>query len=376
MTALPATTATTAAAAAFLAEPIDHMARLPWPFPDGYEAFRYSVNVDQARVPRTTLAGEWGRHLVDLGGAEYPTIMAERRAVLDADPARVKVLPGMETACWDLLLYYLRDLALSYPEILHLEEYVDGDPDRFRWRNDVLGTDQAFVLGDGATLPGGPLEFLAREVPDDLLLVRERDGRLRFDAGAVTFAAAWSVGFDVGMDMDEIHQHVPGMTASGMTARAEQFLTRLPADQVFRRVNWNIAASPTRTYDISLEALPQWGDDMAQALARGDAIENCQLRVELEHFVRLPMTGAVTFNIRTFMASLAEVRAYPRYAAQLASVLEELPVELATYKGFVDLIPDMVAYLRSRTFPDHSANDVPGSIPTNTDRSSHGFAHR
>jgi hypothetical protein len=336
----------TPAVAAFLSRPIDHMARLPWPFPDGYEAFRYSVNVDQARVPRATLAGEWGRHVCDLGGAEYPTIMAERRSVLDSDPSRVKILPGMELACWDLLLYYLRDLALSYPDLVHLDEGVSGDPDAFHWRNDLLGTDQVFVLGDSSTLPCGPLEFLAREVPDDLLLVRERDGRLHFDAGAVTFAAAWSVSFDVGMDMFEIHGPVPRMTGSGMTARAEQFLQRLPADQVFRRVNWNIAASPTRRYDIALESLPAWGRDMAEAVQRGDAIGNCQFRIELEHFIRLPMSGAVTFNIRTFMASLAEVRQYPAYAAQLAAILAELPVDLATYKGFIDLIPDMVAFLR------------------------------
>lgn len=337
----------TPAVRAFLAEPIDHMARLPWPFPEGYDAFRYSVNVDQARVPRPTLAGEWGRCIVDLGGAEYPRIMAERRAVLDTDPSRVKVLPGMERATWDLLLYYLRDLALSYGDVMRLEEGIGGDPDAFCWHNDVLGTEQPFVLGDPASLPCGPMEFLAREVPDDLLLVRERDGRLHFDAAAVTFAAAWSVSFDVGMDMYEIHRPVPRMTDSGMTARAEQFLMRLPADQVFRRVNWNIAASPTRKYDIALESLPEWGRDMAAALQAGDAVENCQLRIELEHFIRLPMTGAVTFNIRTFMASLAEVRAYPPYAHQLATILAELPADLATYKGFIDLIPDMVAYLRS-----------------------------
>ncbi|MFT4288572.1 heme-dependent oxidative N-demethylase family protein [Nocardioides sp.] len=336
----------TASVRAYLGQPIDHMAGLPWPFPDGYSAFRYSVNVDQARVPRQTLAGEWGRHIVDLGGAEYPLIMAERRAVLDADPARVKVLPGMEVACWDLLLYYVRDLSLSYPELMHLEENVEGRADAFRWRNDLLGTDQSFVLGEESTLPCGPLEFLAREVPDDLLMVRERDGKLHFDAGAVTFAAAWSVSFDVGMDMYEIHGPVPRMTGSGMTARAEQFLKRLPADQVFRRVNWNIAASPTRKFDIALESLPDWGGDMDQARAAGEAIENCQFRIELEHFIRLPMSGAVTFNIRTFMASLAEVRAYPAYAGQLADILAELPEDLATYKGFVDLIPEMVAYLR------------------------------
>ncbi|AWT52957.1 hypothetical protein D806_019750 [Mycolicibacterium smegmatis MKD8] len=331
----------TPAAAAYLNQPVDHLASLPRPFADDVTSFRYTVNVDPARVPRPTRAGEWGRHIVDLGGADYPVIMAERRHVLDTDPQRVKVRPGMELACWDLLIYYLRDLAQSYPDLLHLDE----DGDHFHWRNDLLGTDQHFVLGDTGTLPGGPLFFLAAEIPDDLLLVIERDGRLYFDAGAVTFAAAWSASFDIGMDMYEIHGPVPRMTGEGMTARAEQFLKRLPANQVYRRLNWNLAASPTRTFDISLETLPDWGTHMPRALRDGD-VSQVQFRIELEHFIRLPMTGAVTFNIRTFMASLEEIRAIPEYAEQLAAIIEELPDDIATYKGFADYQDDVVAYLR------------------------------
>lgn len=332
----------TPAVAAFLAQPADHLANLPWPFPDGLAAFRYSVNVDLARVPRRTRGGEWGRHLVDLGGAEYPSIMAERRRILDADPGRVQVLPGMELASWDLLLYYLRDLSVAYPELMRLEE----NGDRFRWSNDVLGTDQGFTLGDAASLPCGPLEFLAREVPDDLLLVTERDGRLFFDAGAVTFAAAWAVSFDVGMDMYEIHGPVPRLTREGVTARAEQFLRRLPADQVYRRVNWTLSASDSRKYDVSLEELPAWGRDIP-AMIRAGRWEDVQLRIELEHFVRLPMTGAVTFNIRTFMASLGELRAVPEWCAQLATVIGELPEDIAAYKGFASYRDSVVAFLRS-----------------------------
>lgn len=332
----------TPAAAAYLNQPVDHLARLPWPFPDDLTAFRYSVNVEPARVPKTTRAGEWGRHLVDLGGAEYPLIMAERRHALETDPQRVKVRPGMELACWDLLLYYLRDLSLSYPEFLHLDE----NGDEFHWRNDLLGTDQEFVLGDDTTLPQGPLCFLAGEVPDDLLLVIERDGRLYFDAGAVTFAAAWAASFDIGMDMYEIHGPVPRMNGGGVTARGEQFLRRLPPDQCYRRLNWNLSASPTRTYDISLERLPDWGSQLATALRDGD-VSQVQFRIELEHFVRLPMTGAVTFNIRTFMASLPEVRTVEEYAAQLATIVEELPEDIAAYKGFQDYRDLVVEYLRS-----------------------------
>ena len=257
----------TSAVAAFLEAPPDHAGTLPWPFPDDLESFRYSVNVDPARIPRPTRAGEWGRHLVDLGGSDYLTIMAEKRTTHDRDPHRVKIRPGMELACWDLLLYYLRDLSVSYPGLMRLTEGVHGDPDAFRWENDLLGTDQRFVVGDWGSVPRGPLEFLSREVPDDLLLVTERDDRLYFDAGAVAFAAAWSVSFDVGMNMDEIHGPVPRLAGEGIVARAEQFLMRLPADRVYRRLNWNLAASPTRKFDIALESLPEWGSDLLVRVA-------------------------------------------------------------------------------------------------------------
>ena len=69
MTLETARHALTAAASAYLSQPVDHCATLPWPFADDLGAFRYSVNVDPAMVPRPTAAGEWGRTIVDLGGS-------------------------------------------------------------------------------------------------------------------------------------------------------------------------------------------------------------------------------------------------------------------------------------------------------------------
>ncbi|BAX92169.1 heme-dependent oxidative N-demethylase family protein [Mycobacterium shigaense] len=336
-------TRTTAAVTAFLNRPINHAANLPWPFPDGSDTFRYSVNVEQARIARQTSGGEWGRHLVDLGGAEYPSIMADRRRILDADPHRVKIRPGMELACWDVLLYYLRDLSYSYPDMMHLAEDSNNE---FHWRNHILGTDQSFELGREDSLPNGPLDFLAREIPDDLLLVVERDGQLYFDAGAVTFAMAWSVSFDVGMSMREIHGPVPRLNVEQITSRAEQFLRQLRVDQVYRRVNWTLSASNSRKLDVSLEELPEWGRDIPRMIAENNWGQ-AQLRIELEHFVRLPMSGAVTFNIRTFMISLDELRAVPAWCAQLATIMEELPVDIANYKGFLGYRESVVAFLRS-----------------------------
>lgn len=319
-----------------------YTANLPWPFAEDQQEFQYSVNVEPARVPKKTAAGEWGTNIVDLGGEEYLHIMEERRRILAADPSRVQILPGMMPACWDLLMYYLRDLAITHPDSMHLEE--DGDV--IRWRNDLLGTDQTFVVGDETSLPYDPMTFLGREIPDDLLLVKERGGQLHFDAGLVTFAAAWSVTFDAGMSFREIHSPVPRLTGEGITSRAEQFLMRLPADQVFRRVNWTLSASGSRKLDISLEELPEWGQDIPRLVADRD-FGNLQLRIELEHFIRLPMSGAVTFSIRTYMASLGEIKTIPTWRDQLAQILVATPEDIATYKGISEYRAAAAAWLLS-----------------------------
>lgn len=319
-----------------------HTANLPWPFAEDQEQFQYTVNVEPARVTKKTAAGEWGANIVDLGGDEYLHIMTERRRILDADPSRVQILPGMVPACWDLLMYYLRDLSVSHPDVMHLEE--NGDV--IRWRNDLLQTDQVFTIGDEQSLPYDPMTFLGREIPDDLLLVKERGGQLYFDAGLVTFAAAWSVTFDVGMSFREIHGPVPRLTGEGITSRAEQFLMRLPADRVYRRVNWTLSASGSRKLDISLEELPEWGKDIPRLVADRD-FGKLQLRIELEHFIRLPMSGAVTFSIRTFMASLEEIKAIPAWRDQLAQILAATPEDIATYKGIIDYRDEAIRWLRS-----------------------------
>lgn len=323
--------------------PSERARGFPWPFPEGTDSFRYSVNVEPARVKRSTAVGEWGEHVVDLGGSDYVKLMRERRKVVAEHPGRRRVLAGMGLACWDLLLYYLRDMSISYPDFMHLDE----DSGQFHWRNDLLGTNQSFRFGEDSTLPSDPLTFLACEVPDDLILLTERDGQLYFDAGLVTFAASWSVSFDVGMSMEEIHGPVPRMTKEGMTKRAETFLKRLQPEQVYRRLNWSTSKHRTSRLDTSLETYPEWGAEIP-SLVRDGEWGSLLMRIELEHFIRLPMTGAVTFNIRTYVLPFAEIREISAWRNQLAAILRELPEDLATYKGFVDFRRDLVDYLEFR----------------------------
>ncbi|KJF24424.1 MULTISPECIES: DUF3445 domain-containing protein [unclassified Rhodococcus (in: high G+C Gram-positive bacteria)] len=316
---------------------------LPWPFPDEDRTFRYGVNVQPAPRLTTTLAGEWGEHVVDLGD-DYLYMMQLRRDILDRDPGRAQMLPHMMPACWDVMLFLMRQLAASYPASMLLE----GKGNHYRWTNRLLGIEQSFTLGDLFTLPEDPLTFIGCQVPDDILLLTERDDQLWFDAALVTSSADWSVKFDIGMSFDEIHVPVPGLTAGGVTGRAQSFMRMLTTDQIYRRVNWTFSAVGSRLRDTSLETMPQWMHDMPELISQKDW-GRIQLRIELEHLIRLPLTGALVFNIRTYLAPLSDIAAIPQWAEQLAAIVTELPQEIAEYKGIDGYRVEAMKWLRAQS---------------------------
>ena len=121
------------------------------------------------------------------------------------------------------------------------------------------------MVGDESCLPCDPLDFIAAQVQDDIVLLDQRDDDLFADAGVVTFSAGWSFGFDVGMTFLEIHGPVPGLRESGVITRARDFLMRLQPNQIYRRTNWSMTIG--RTLDVSVETLA----DRAAARARSTA---------------------------------------------------------------------------------------------------------
>ena len=298
------------------------LARFPFPF--RADTFRYGTNVERARVFRPTEAGGWGSGILDLD-ADYREDLAERARIQRADPARHSVLPHMRQPCWDALLFGLRELA-AQEDRMSLRQ--DGDD--FVWRNDLLGVEQRFRFADDESVPGGPLAFLGSQIQDDIVLLDQREDALWADAGFVTFAAGWSVGFDVGMRFAEIHGPVPRIQADGVVSRAERFLLRLRPGEEYRRTNWSMTLD--RRLDQSLEVYPSWGP-ARDRLGVDELPERLHLRVEVQHLIRLGYSGAVLFLIRTHLASLAELAQVPAWRLRLGRVLAELPEDLASYKG-------------------------------------------
>ncbi len=313
-----------------------------FPFPFAADAYRYSTNVEPAGTSVHTPAGRWGERVVDVD-SEYEIELAERAEILAADPSRYAVLPHMRPACWDTMLTLMRELASAYPETMSLERRGTG----WRWRNDRLGITQDFVFGDDASLPAEPLAYIAGQVQEDIVLLDQRDGDLFGDAGVVTFAADWSFGFDVGMSFLEIHGPVPRLRESGVITRAREFLMRLQPGETYRRTNWSMTIG--RRLDVSTERYHEWGPDrtMIQTVPDEEFGRLVHLRVEVQHLIRLPESGSVCFLIRTYMLPLADLATYEPWRLRAATVLAELPDDMADYKGIIAYRDRAVSWLQN-----------------------------
>ncbi|MGP3706442.1 heme-dependent oxidative N-demethylase family protein [Gordonia paraffinivorans] len=333
MTTLENTTGTTPVAS-------DLIAGFPFPFPE--DRYRYSTNVEPAEQPVVTPAGQWGAAVVDID-SEYRSELDQRAAILAADPSRHAVLPHMVPAAWDTMLTLMRELDAVYPEQMHLEN-LGGD--EWLWRNDILGIEQRFRYADAATLPDEPLRYIASQVQEDIALLDQRNDQLFVDAGVVTFAADWSFGFDVGMSFLEIHGPVPRIRKEGVITRAHEFLKRLQPHQPYRRTNWTLTID--RRLDVSTEIYHEWGPDR-ETIQHVDDEEfgrRVHLRVEVQHLIRLPDSGAIVFLIRTYLLPLDQLATVEPWRRRAAEVLAELPADMAEYKGIIKYRDRAAQYLR------------------------------
>ena len=318
------------------------VARFPFPFPS--ETYRYSTNVEPAGTRAVTAAGSWGEDPVDVDEF-YLGDLAERDRILGADPDRFQALPHMEAAQWEAMTTLMRMLADAHPGRFSLAR----DGDRWHWHNSELGWDQSFVVGVAGSLPEPPLRYIGRQVQEDVVLLDQREGALWGDAGLVTFAADWSLRFDVGMSFLQIHGPVPRVHEEGVIPRAQQFLMGLQAGQRYRRTNWTLTVD--RRLDTATETYPDWGRDR-RLLGEGplaDVGRRLHLRVEVQHLIRLGASNAILFLIRTHLLPFEDVALVPEWAQRLHDILVELPDDMADYKGIARTRGPGIDWLRAHT---------------------------
>ena len=138
-----------------------------------------------------------------------------------------------------------------------------------------------------------PLEEAARLVPDDLVLMVERDGRLVCGGGVVCFPNRWDLRSKLGLTMAQVHRPVAELNEQ-LEAPIGRFLERLRPGRVVSRLGWGLIDS-AQGFEPPGPSSPDAG------------AAPTHVRVERETLRRLPATGCVLFTIRTYLTPLSRL---------------------------------------------------------------------
>jgi len=289
--------------------------------------------------------------LIEIDLPHYRQQLDEKAAILARDHRYYCRTPSDTVAAgWEALELLLPNMARHYPD--HFALVIDGA--RWHWTNRLLGTTIAFTLGDTATLPLSPLDWLGRQVQEDLLIMDATASGVPLVAGQLCFGAGWSLDGKLGQSFLAIHEPVPGFSDGRVGRSADLLMQRARAGAPTGCIGWSF------TPDGALNHAPCVIADrrvVATQIDPDNAGERCYLRLERQTFSRLPRTGALLFTIHTYVAPIGAVLAEePGRARRLTGVVRTMPEEMRRYKGMTAFAAPLIAYLEARsqaTSPAH-----------------------
>jgi dimethylamine monooxygenase subunit A len=182
-----------------------------------------------------------------------------------------------------------------------------------------------------------PLDAAARLVPEDLVLLVERNGGLVFGGGSVCFPNRWDLRSKLGMTMAAVHRPVPLLNEQ-LEEPIDRFFSRLTPERSYWRLGWNLLDTDDGYTPVDGTAAPRPADP---------APADMFLRVERETLRRFPVTGCVLFTIRTHVTPVPVVARRSVNAAGLAAALRAMPADLLEYKSLSGVAASIIDMLSS-----------------------------
>jgi hypothetical protein len=282
--------------------------------------------------------------LIEVDAPHYRDELALKASMLAANPrARFQAAPGTGPHQWETVTELLPLMARQLPQHFALD--VEGE--RWRWRNLLLGTETLFTPGRDDSLPLAPLDWLGRQVQEDLLLMDGTREGLPLVAGSLCFPSMWCLDDKMGRPVLDIHTPVPGF-GSKLGASTVRLMEGLKPGRPVTRVNW--AFTVTDRLDLEPWSFPEWRH-LFEGITPENAGERCFLRLERQTLSLMPRTGAILFTIHTYRAPVAtEVQDIAR-RRRLAAVLRTVPPDTLTYKRISPFLEPLLAWLDAGAVP-------------------------
>ncbi len=269
------------------------------PAPNGPESFRWRLGVRPLDV----------RDWIELGPDADVAIVAKPRLMAEHPDTVFAVLDDIE------------------PESSEVAEALVGHL-RDRWPERYGATELDPSLH--------PLDAAARLVPEDLVLLVERDCELVFGGGSVCFPNRWDLRSKLGLSMSGVHAPVAKLNEQ-LEAPIDSFFARLTPQRSFWRLGWGILDTPDWYTPV---------DGTAAARPTAPSPDEHFLRVERETLRRFPRTNCILFTIRTYVATIPAVAGDVDVARRLADAVRSLPGDVQSYKDVVTSADALITWLR------------------------------
>ena len=182
-----------------------------------------------------------------------------------------------------------------------------------------------------------PLDAAARLVPEDFVLLVERDGQLVFGGGSVCFPNRWDLRSKIGLTMAGVHAKVDLLNEQ-LEAPIDSFFDRLTPTRSYWRLGWGVLDTADWYTPLDGTAAPR---------PAAPAPDELYLRVERETLRRFPDTGCILFTIRTYVTPILAAAPSAVVAERLAAALDSLPDAVRDYKDVVTTADAVAALLRN-----------------------------
>ncbi|KAK6334586.1 hypothetical protein TWF718_010043 [Orbilia javanica] len=254
--------------------------------------------------------------------SSYPSRIALRKQIVNEFPQMtLGASPECGGAINELYSYVLsQHLPMRFPRL-----FTISTADR-QFRNHVSGDSNPMIAPESSI---EALKVLATTVEEDILILQKVDGKETYSLQG--YVACFPNGFDsskkMGMELREIHEPVP-MFQEKLATSMDRFFGKLEIGRWVRRFNWTISTHeklflPTGNHHYE-------GEEVPDKLESVD-LEKTYLRVERQVLLRLPVSRAIVFFVKTYMTPLARVKEEGQGEA-LATAIDGLPEKLGVYK--------------------------------------------
>ena len=181
-------------------------------------------------------------------------------------------------------------------------------------------------------------------IPEDILIVvpnisASGGKEWRLQAGLLAFPGHWRLADKMGKTLAAIHAPVPEFNEK-LNAHIDRFFANMQIGAISWRQNWSVQRD-SRLFAPMREA------GLETNLTSQEAGQQIHIRIETQHFYKLPKSDAVIFAIRTSLAPLNFWQKNPKPIAALLVQIEKLGSDMLGYKAIEALRPALHHWLES-----------------------------